>query len=737
MPLSAGDKLGPYEILAPLGEGGMGQVWKARDTRLNRTVAIKKSRDRFSERFEREAHAIAALNHPHICSLYDVGPDYLVMEYVEGKPLAGPMPVNQALSLAGQILDALDEAHRKGITHRDLKPGNILLGKSGVKVLDFGLAKMEHASSSGDGATQTMPLTSEGSIVGTLQYMAPEQVEGKEADARSDIFSFGVVLYELITGKRPFAGGTQASLIASILREQPRPLQEFQPLMPPALDRVVQTCLEKDPDKRWQSAREVKHALEWIATETPAAPVPAPSKRSWLWPSVAVGLAIALGVTAWALWPKAAPARVTRFEVSLPENVAFSQYVSLSPDGRKLAFNATGEQSGLWIHDLDALTWRRLADTQDAVSPFWSPDSRFVGFGVGSQLKKMDVSGGPPQTLCDTATPVGSGAWNQDGVIIFGHRGNGPLQRVSQAGGVATEITLVDHERGETFHALPTFLPDGKHFLYLRQGSDQVKGMYIGALDAKPAEQSKERFLAGQFAAIYADGYLFFMRENTLMAQPFDAGKLQLQGDPVPVAEHVATTQAIGVFSVTPSGALAYRTGGGGNDYQLTWFDRQGKVVGTLGQPGPNDGVSLLRTEPGQESATPKVERPAISGRSTPCAGFEPVSRFAAVRDPPVWSPDGSRIAFSAGNGVDALYEKPSSGAGEEKELFKKANEIKAPSSWSRDGRFLFYTTVNDPTTGNDLWVLPMEGDHKPVLLLGTPLSEANATLSPDMHWLA
>ena len=288
MPLSVGDKLGPYEVLAPIGAGGMGEVYRARDPRLNREIAIKISAAHFSERFEREAKAIAALNHPNICSLYDVGPDYLVMEYVDGKPLKGPVPLNEALALAGQILDALDAAHRKGITHRDLKPGNILVNKNGVKVLDFGLAKIENASGM-DGATKTMPLTGEGSILGTLQYMSPEQVEGKEADARSDIFAFGLVLYELITGKRAFEGSTQTSLIAAILKDQPRPVSELQPVTPKALDRVVQTCLEKDPDRRWQSAREVKHALEWISLE---APTPAPPKRQWLWQGVAAALAV-------------------------------------------------------------------------------------------------------------------------------------------------------------------------------------------------------------------------------------------------------------------------------------------------------------------------------------------------------------------------------------------------------------------------------------------------------------
>jgi len=377
MALSAGDKLGPYEIVAPLGEGGMGQVWKARDTRLNRFVAVKTSHKQFNERFEREAQAIAALNHPNVCSLYDVGPDYLVMEYVEGKPIKGPVPLDTALAMAGQILDALDAAHHKGITHRDLKPGNILASKNGVKVLDFGLAKFrsEHGMPSGtDSATLTMPLTNEGAILGTLQYMAPEQLEGKDADARSDIFAFGLVLYELITGKRPFTGASQASLIASILKEPAPPLGPLQGVTPPGLERVIQTCLEKDPDKRWQSAREIKHALEWMVQTAPAAAAaaPTPAKTLGLWKTAAAVLAVAvLGIAGWAFWPKTAPpAQMTRFQVSLPENVTFSQYVSVSPDGRKLAFNATGEKGGLWIRDLDALEWRQLPGTENAVCPF-------------------------------------------------------------------------------------------------------------------------------------------------------------------------------------------------------------------------------------------------------------------------------------------------------------------------------------------------------------------------------
>jgi Tol biopolymer transport system component len=553
------------------------------------------------------------------------------------------------------------------------------------------------------------------------------------------------VLYELIAGKRPFTGKSQPSLIASILKEQPRPLSELQPLTPPGLERVLQTCLEKDPDKRWQSAREVKHALEWMTQQqqvlqVPAVSEPRPKGAVYALAAVALLALVALAVAGWALWQKAnAPSQTSRFEVALPENATFGQFVSVSPDGRKLAFNATGAQSGVWIRDFNALEWRRLPGTEGAFGIFWSPDSRFLGFAVQNQIKKIDVSGGPAQTLAEVPSgSTGSGTWNPDGVILFDNQASGPIWKVSQAGGIATPVTSLDRSRGESFHALPAFLPDGKHFLYLRNGAPEVYGIYAGSLDAKPEAQSKERILANRFAAFYVNGYLFFMRDNTLMAQPFDAGKLQLTGEPTPVAEHVGTSLSIGVFSVSPSGTLAYRTGAQTGLLQLTWFDRQGKVLNTFGQSGPDRLIAL------SPDGTHGVVRDAAAAAPGDLWTLDFASgrrtRFTFRQSqgtPGVWSPDGSRIAFSAGTSFDTIYEKASSGAGDEKELLKEPGKIHYPTSWSHDSRFLLYYSPNTPKTGADLWVLPLQGDRKPALLLGTDFNELRATFSPDMRWIA
>ncbi len=764
MRLSAGDKLGPYEITGPIGKGGMGEVYGGTDSRLGRPVAIKVSTREFNDRFEREARAISALNHPNICTLYDVGPNYLVMEMVEGETLRtvierGPLPLDRALGYAVQIIDALAAAHAKGIVHRDLKPGNIMVTRNGAKVLDFGLAKLgSERSASETLETITEPITRAGATLGTLYYMAPEQVEGKATDERSDIFSFGVVLYEMITGQRPFSGDSQAAVLASMLKDPPPPMGRYQPGAPRALERLVRKCLEKRPDDRWQSARDLKPALELIdldaptisgaSSSVPITQAPAEAKaapKKWLWPAITATVVVIAAAAIWALWPKPAPARASRFQVTLPENVQFYEYVSVSPDGHKLAFTARGAQSGIWLRDLDTLEWRRLAGTEGAVGPFWSPDSRYLGFAVGRELKKIEVGGGPPQTLCTVPSEIGTGAWNRDGVIVFGVRGvtGEPIRRVSSAGGVATEVTVVDLKRGETFHALPTFLPDGKHFVYLRGGSAEVAGIYAASLEVKPPDQPKERILANALAAPYVDGNLFFMREGTLMVQPFDAGKIKLTGEPVPVAERVGSEGSAGYFSVSPSGVLAYRTGSATNAgiLQTSWLDREGIVTSKL-EPGPERG---LRLSPDAKLAMGRDNPPAGRGDLWMLDLSRGVrSRFTFRQSTgtfPVWAPDGSNIFFAAGASsvTDTIYEKAVNGTGEEKEILKDVSAGMVPTDVSRDGRFLLYyaQTPKSPKTGTDLWAFPLQGESKPVLLLGTPFTEALGSFSPDGRWIA
>ena len=740
MALAPGTRLGPYEILSALGAGGMGEVWKARDTRLNRLVAIKASLGPFSERFEREARAIAAVNHPHVCSLYDVGPDYLVMEYVEGEWLHGPVPLARALELAGQILDALDAAHEKGIVHRDLKPGNILLTKSGVKVLDFGLAKITHAPAVASPTiveTRAVSLTAEGSIMGTLPYMSPEQVEGHDADARSDIFAFGVVLYELIAGTRPFTGQTHATLVASILKDEPRPLLEIQPRTPRGLAEVVRTCLEKDPEKRWQSARDVRHALRWMAAES-APPIPARSVRVWQGLAVLM-TAIALGIGVWVFQP-AVPGLPGRFEAPLPENVTGYSDLSVSPDGRKLAF--TAGPNGLWLRDLDALEWRRLPGTEGASTHFWSPDSRSVGFIVGDKIKNVDITGGPPETVASVpiAAPR-SGTRNRHGDMVLGSWGGGsggPLWRVSPAGGAATALTEVDISRGEFVHTWPTFLPDGNHFLYFRSGPSDVEGMYVGSLDVDAVSQSRQRILATDVPAVYANDHLFFLRSGTLMAQPFDARRMKLQGVAVPVAEDVLTMWDLtGVFSVSDEGVFVYRSAAAPGTFQLTWVDRQGKTLSTVGPPGTDGRVVL---SPDGKRAVAKDAPYDVPGDLWMLdLESDRRTRFTFnknVYSPPVWSHDGTRIAYSAGRLGDTIYEKAASGLGDEQVLLKEPGLRHFPTSWSRDGRFLLYHIQNAAKTGYDLWALSVI-DRKPHLMLGETYNEWAGVFSPDMRWVA
>ena len=548
MPLLPGDKLGPYEILVQIGEGGMGEVYTARDIRLDRTVAVKVSKEAFGERFEREARAVAALNHPNICTLHDVGPNYLVMEYIEGTPLKGPLPIDQALKYAAQICDALDAAHRKKITHRDLKPANILVTKQGIKLLDFGLAKVAPVVRA-DEATMTMALTGKGEILGTLLYMSPEQISGQEADARSDIFSFGLVLYEMLTGRRAFEGSTSASVMGAIL-ERPAPsIVEF---APQGLDRVLKRCLEKDPDNRWQSARDLGATLELVGQSiSPAvAPHSSPTRLAWL---VAVSATLALGALAFFHFREVPPPdpRNVRFQIPSPETSSID-YFKLSPDGRLLAFT-TGRR--LWIRSLDTLQALPLPGTEGADRMFWSPDSQFIAFFAEGKLKKIAASGGPTQILCNAPEAYG-GTWNRDGVIVLPLSLTSGLFQVSAGGGDPVPLAQTTASVPIVQARFPEFLPDGRHFLYSGgdQGGDKLEGrsIYYGSLDGTPPIRLLPDLISNATYVQTAgaprqdgasqDGYLLFRRGEALMAQRFNPTRVSLSGDASPIAEKVGGT---------------------------------------------------------------------------------------------------------------------------------------------------------------------------------------------------
>jgi Tol biopolymer transport system component/predicted Ser/Thr protein kinase len=764
--LAAGSKLGPYEILSAIGAGGMGEVYRARDTRLERTVAVKvlpehlTSNEELRQRFEREAKTISQLSHPHICALYDVGRegdrDFLVMEYLEGETLAarldkGALPAEQLLRYGIEIADALDKAHRQGIVHRDLKPGNVMLTKSGVKLLDFGLAKFQAAvrqdalsgvSRQATQAQASAPLTERGTVLGTFQYMAPEQLEGGEADARSDIFAFGAVLYEMATGRKAFSGKSQASLIGSILRDDPPSVNEIAPMTPPALNRVIKTCLAKDPEDRFQTAHDVKLQLQWIAEGGSQAGLPAPvaarrkSRERLAWGVAAAAIAAAALLGAGYLRRAPAKGSPIRFEIPTPDGVSLIDAPKISPDGKLLAFNAS-DSTGLfriWVRPLGALTAQPLAGTEGAARPFWSPDSRFLGFFADGKLKKIEVSGGPPQKICDYPTGA-DGSWSQEGVILFDGRVGDPIMRVSAEGGTPVAGVKADTSRKETMVAWPEFLPDGRHFLYEAQGQKQEDHMYrIGSLDSK-----ESRALApAQSLVTYAPpGHLLFVRESTLVAQPFDAKAMKTTGEPVPLAEHVGTiATGLARFSASRNGILAYRTGDSGS--RFLWFDRSGKELSAVGDPG----------EYGDMLLSPAGDRLAYV-LNDPRAGkadvwIRDLARGASSRftfDPgtdiqPLWSPDGKTIVFSSDRGGQFdLYTKAAGGGGQEQLLFH-SDEMKLAYDWSRDGRYIAFQSRGQKT-GWDIWVLPTFGDRKPISFLQTQFGETRPVFSPDGKWIA
>jgi Tol biopolymer transport system component len=715
MPLSPGTRLGPYEIVSSIGAGGMGEVYRARDTRLNRTVAIKILPDHLSlnsqsrVRFEREAKAISGLSHPHICPLYDVGQqdgvDYLVMEYVEGETLAarlkkGPLPLDQALTCAIQIAGALDQAHRQGVVHRDLKPGNVMMTRSGAKLLDFGLAKIRESEASvGHTAlpTQTAPLTREGTILGTFQYMAPEQLEGAESDARTDIFALGVTLYEMLTGHKAFEGKSQASLISAIMTAQPQPLSKLQPLATPLLELVVSKCLAKDPEDRWQSARDLEGALKWVVAGGGGAQVAFPAagasfrKREWLGWIVAGCLSAALIAGGVMMYLRPAPdTRVMQFEVALPKKTP-SEYVvgpSISPDGQHVAMilgNWTRRM--IWVRSLNSMTTNSLPGTDGALSFTWSPDSRQIAFatdlsptsGGAAVLKKVGIAGGAPQTICNG--PVyGPIAWNRDGVILFTAGENSPLYKVRATGGEPRALTKLDQSREETGHLFPSFLPDQRHFLYLALGrKPESYATYLGSLDSpevKCIDKGDSAFVSA------SSGYLMFISGaargsferglGALMAQRFNVQRAELSGDPVLLVDSVDTEwwtsgARYGNFSTSENGILIYLPGSDSSRTQLMWFDRSGRRLTTVGEPADYSNPAI---SPDQKMVAVSKRDPQTKTRDIWVIDLQRRTNSRLTLDPaddtnPTWSPDGTRIAFTSDRkGHRDIYVKAASGGG-------------------------------------------------------------------------
>ncbi len=752
MPLSAGERLGPYEIVSLLGKGGMGEVYRARDTRLRRDVAIKVAAQQFSERFEREARAVAALNHPNICTLYDIGPNYLVMELVEGQNLSdrireGAIPLAEALSFARQISDALEAAHEKGVVHRDLKPANIKIKPDGsVKVLDFGLAKVgDSPSAQNDNSpTFTMGMTEAGMILGTAGYMAPEQARGKPVDKRADIWAFGVVVYEMVTGEYLHQGETVSDTLASVLKEEPH-----WDKVPARLQRMLRRCLEKDPRNR---LRDIGDAMPLLEDAPANVETVKPGQLPWVIAAVLGVAAVGLAFLYFRQKPPAPP-EVMRFQIRLPDKVAFSSggTFTLSPDGRHLAFSAIGADShaGVWIQDMDALDARPLSNTLTGPNPppfFWSPDSRFVVYSENSpKLKRVDVFTGMTQDICDKPGPPIGGSWNSDGTIIFGSNTTG-LWRVPASGGKPAPLTKLDPARHEKEHELPSFLPDGKHFLYLRLSNvPEESGVFVGSLDDPPERQSMKRLLATSIGAYYVpasaagQAWLMFLRDGTLMAQAFDTGTQDLSGDASPVAEHVGSVYETPYFAASPT-SVVYRTSNAIRSFQLTWFDSQGKPGGEVGEPGS---ISNIRLSPDGTRVVYRKDSPNLADQDLWLLDLTrgTNTRFTfgpGIAQLPVWSPDSSEIVFSSNReGAFNLYRKPANGAKEE-ELLLRTKDNKAAWGWSRDGRFLLYSTSPEITlVRTDLWVLPLQGDRTPLPFLQTRFDEGFGSFSPDGRWVA
>lgn len=786
--LQNGTKLGPYEISGFVGAGGMGEVYRAHDARIGREVAIKILPAGFSadqdrlRRFEQEARAAGLLNHGNILAIYDVGTfnnsPYLVSELLEGETLrerlsAGHIPRRKSMEFAMQIVNALAAAHEKGIVHRDLKPENLFVMKDGrLKILDFGLAKLIGAepAANNQSSLQTAAGQSEpGLVVGTVGYMSPEQVRGQASDHRSDLFSFGSIFYEMLTGKRAFHGNSVADTMSSIMHEDPPDLADSDPNLPAAFQRVISRCLEKSPEERFQSTRDLSFALEAVsgvndsksgrvaaldAGETIITPRAKPRTISDRIPWIIAGLAIALSAAlAWIhfkdtkqelplMYSAIVPPDKSSFQLSGSDSGA----LTISPDGRYITFLAKGEdgKASLWLRPLDSAAAHPLEGTDGATNPFWSPDSRFLAFFSGDKLKKVDIQGGPPLNICSVGNNPRPGTWNKEGIIVFELSSVDGLYRVSAAGGTPTPVTTVDATSGETTHRWATFLPDGRTFLYMAgthtSGTQsETNAIYAAKLDSK----DRKLLLHARSNVRYAAGYLLYVRDNVLVAHPFDPEKLEFTGNPVPITEGVQYDTGFfhAAFAVSDNGTLVYRQGQPNRDTQMKWVDREGKETSVVGDPASYQTTVL---SPSEDRAIAVVEdqKSGISDLWMIDLQRNVKSRFTFTTGGvlgPIWSPDGSKIVYSGvskGNGpIFDLYVKPSAGSATEELLLTTSGQHKLASSWSPDGRYIAFSNIDIRSklkTG--IMIFSMQ-DHKAKPFLESEFNVTGGQFSPDGHW--
>ena len=748
MPLESGTRLGPYEILAPLGSGGMGEVYRARDTRLDRTVAIKVLPSHLAAdpalraRLDQEARAISSLDHPHICALYDVGHergvDFLVIQYLEGQTLAAViaafngrgLPLPDALRYAADIVDALDAAHRRGVVHRDLKPGNVMITKTGASLLDFGLATLRPPSAlASDDRTLALPLTSPGQRLGTLAYMSPEQLEGRPTDVRSDIFAFGAIVFEMLTGTRAFDASS---------------LAHAAPDTPAALERLVTVCLARDPDDRWSTAHDVRLHLQGIADAPSSVPgAPAFVRRSRLAYGVAsVALLVAVALAALVLsgrTPRDQADTVLDVLSMLPPDgttLEHGEAPQIAPDGRRVAFVASDSagRSAIYIRSRESLVARPLPDTDEASLLFWSPDGARLGFFAQGQLKTIAIAGGLPHAIARAPLPRG-GSWSRDDVILFAAEPNAPPRRVPAGGGDATPVPAITGFIG--FHAFPTFLPDGRHYLFL-DVAEKFRGTGGFSIRLASLDSSESTELTRSMAnPLVTSGRLLFRRDTTLVAQPFDVRTLQLSGSPVPVAEDAAVNPITnqGLFSASSDGTLAYQRATPGS--QMLWFNREGRRLDAAAPPGDYDAPCLTADETRIVYAQADPVSGSIDIWSLAKSGAAP-SRLTfngAIDFYPVCAPSGADIVFaSLRDGPPNLYRLLITAPGTEK-IVVQSFLAKIASDWSRDGRFLVYSVFN-PKTNWDVEVAPIDGGpSRP--FAATPAAERNARLSHDGRWMA